>query len=133
MRALLWVHPAVAAATIVLAARQATLGLRIRRRAPGAGTAAARHRAAGPWLYALVLANWLGGLASLRWLRPEYEAAASAHFRLASLLCAVFTAVLLLAWRLDRDPRARDWHAAAGAVALVLAGVQAFLGLQLLP
>jgi hypothetical protein len=130
---LLWLHPLLALATVALAARQASLGLRIRRRVRGAAGAAARHRAAGPVVYALVLFNWLAGAASLRWLRPEYEPGASAHFATANLLCAVFTATTLLAWRIDRAPWARRWHPVAGASALLLAAVQVFLGLQLLP
>lgn len=130
---LLWVHPLAAAVTIGLAARQAGLGLRVRRGGAGAAAAARRHRALGGWLYALVLANWLGGLASLRWLRPEFEVAASWHFTTANLVCATLTAALLVARRIDTDPRARRLHPALGATALVLLGVQAILGLQLLP
>ena len=129
----LYLHPAAGLAAAALAFYTASLGVRVRRRARGAEPARRRHRAIGPWLYALVLANWAGGLATLRWLRPELEVAESGHFLVGNLLCALFTAAALLSRRIDLDPRARTVHPLVGAAALLLSGVQVFLGLQLLP
>lgn len=117
-----------------LAAYQASLGLRLRRGAGDAEWARRRHRTLGPWLYALVLANWLAGLATVHWLRPELEeSGTSGHYLLSNVICALFTAAVLLARRIDVDERARRLHPVVGAVTLLLCGVQVFLGLQLLP
>jgi len=133
LRAVLWVHPLLGLATVSVAVRQASLGLR--GRAPGSGAPAlrARHRRLGPWLLGLVVANWLLGLGSV-WLDPrDIEVAASGHFRVGCALVMLYGLAALVSRRIDRDPRARAVHPWIGAAALLLSGVQVFLGLQLMP
>jgi hypothetical protein len=77
--------------------------------------------------------TWLGGLATVRWSRPEIETAASGHFTVAGLIVALLTGAALLSLRVRLDRRARAIHPVLGAMALLLSGVQVFLGLQLLP
>jgi hypothetical protein len=86
-----------------------------------------------PWVYGLMLLAWAGGLASTWWLRPEIEPAASGHFTAGSVIVVLFSAAAGLSRRIDADPRARALHPVVGAAALLLCGVQVFLGLQLLP
>jgi len=128
-----YLHPVAGLATIALAAYAASLGLGSRRASRRAVIARARHRALGPWVYALVLANWAGGLASVWAVRPGIAPAASGHFAVGTGIAALFTAAALLSRRVPFDPRARAIHPLLGAAALVLGGVQVFLGLQLLP
>ena len=129
----LYLHPLAGLATITLAAYTASLGVRSRLAYRGAASARRRHAAIGPWLYAAVVLNWVAGLATVRWLRPELDAATSGHFTVGSAVVAVFTAAALLSRRMGVDPRARTIHPLLGAAALLLSGVQIFLGLQLLP
>jgi hypothetical protein len=129
LRVFLWVHPLLGLATVSVALRQANLGLRGRR----AALARVRHRRLGPWLLALVAADWLLGLGSV-WLDPrDLELAASGHFRVGSGLVVLYGLAGLVSRRIDRDPRARLVHPWIGAAALLLSGVQVFLGLQLMP
>jgi len=130
--AALYLHPVAALGTIALAAWTASLAVRSRRPGRAAEAARRRHAGIGPWLYALIVANWVGGLASVRWLRPD-EVMGSGHFTVGTWILAVFTAVALLARLMTLDARARLVHPVLGAVALLLCGVQIFLGLQLLP
>jgi hypothetical protein len=133
LRAVLWVHPLLGLATVALAVRQASLGLRSRAPGPGAAALRARHRHLGPWLLGLVVTNWLAGLGSV-WIDPrDIELAASGHFRVGSALVVLYGLAALVSRRIDRDPRARAVHPWIGAVALLLSGVQVFLGLQLMP
>jgi len=133
LRAALWAHPALGLVTVTVAVRQASLGLR--GRAPGVAAAAlrARHRRLGPWLLGLVVTNWLLGLASV-WIDPrDVEVAASGHFRVGSALVVLYGLAALISRRIDRDARARVVHRWIGALALLLSGVQVFLGLQIMP
>jgi hypothetical protein len=128
-----YLHPLGGLAAIALALYTASLGLRSRRARGDVGWARRRHARIGPCLYTLVLLNWAAGLAAVRWLRPEIEAAASGHFAAGSTVAALFTAVALVGLRVPRSPRARALHPVLGAAALLLLTVQVFLGLQLLP
>ena len=128
-----YLHPVAGLAATALAAYAASLGFRSRRPGPGADVARRRHAAIGPWLYALYVLNWAGGFATVRWARPEIEAAASGHFTVAGVIVGLLTAGALLSVRVRVDRRARAVHPILGASALVLSGVQIFLGLQLLP
>lgn len=131
--AALWVHPVLGLAIVTLAVHSASCA--VRGRAPGAAAAAlrARHRRLGPWVLGLVAGNWVAGLVTV-WLDPrEPELAASMHFRVGTGLVILYgTAALVSRW-IDDDPRARAVHPWIGAVALLLSGVQVFLGLQLMP
>ena len=131
--AALWIHPLLGLAVVTLAVHSASCA--VRGRAPGARAAAlrARHRRLGPWVLGLVATNWVAGLATV-WLDPrEPELAASMHFRVGTGLVILYgTAALISRW-IDDDPRARAVHPWIGAIALLLSGVQVFLGLQLMP
>src|SRR5213078_3914630 len=87
-----WAHPAAAAATILLAARGASLGLRGRPGHPRAERHRARHTALMPWVYGLVVASWAGGLASVWTLRDDLTPAASGHFAVGTAIVVLFTA-----------------------------------------
>src|SRR2546427_26732 len=75
----------------------------------------------------------VGGLATVEWLTPDVEDAAETHFAVGSAIMACLTAAALLSRRIRRDRRARTIHPLLGATALLLCGLQIFLGLQLLP
>lgn len=129
-----WLHPIAALATLALAGYAASLGLHARRGVLGAERARRRHRAIGPWLYALVLLNWTGGLGTVWLFRSDLELdpAASGHFTVGTAIALVLTAAAWLSRHVPTDARARAIHPILGATALVLSGVQIFLGLQLL-
>jgi hypothetical protein len=130
---LLYLHPAVSLTTVVLAGWGASLGLRSRLPRRDAALSRQRHAALMPWVYLLVLLNWPAGYAATVWLRPEIESAASGHFTAGIGIVVVLSAVALLSRHVATDPRARAVHPVLGAVALLLCGIQIFLGLQLLP
>jgi hypothetical protein len=130
--AALYLHPVAAFATIALAGWTASLAVSSRRPGRQAEAARRRHGRIGPWLYTLVLLNWIGGLATVRWLRPD-ETMDSGHFTVGTWIVALFTALAILARLMNVDARARLVHPVVGAVALLLCGLQIFLGLQLLP
>jgi hypothetical protein len=117
---------------VALAAYTASLGLRARRPGADAERARRRHAAVGPWLWALVVVNWGLGLATVAWARTDLETAASGHFTVGTAIVLLFTAAAALSRRVPTDARARAVHPLLGAAALVLSGVQVFLGLQLL-
>jgi hypothetical protein len=129
----LYVHPLAGLAAIALAGYAASLGLRSRSPRGAAAAARRRHRRIAPLAYALVVANWAGGLGAVRWLEPELDPAASGHFTLGTLIVLLLTAGAVLSRRVPVDPRARAVHPWLGAAALLLCGVQVFLGLQILP
>lgn len=129
----LYAHPIFALGTVALAVRTARLGFQGRR--PGASRAAirARHRRLAGWTLLLVLANWIGGLLSVRLLRPELDVAASGHFTLGSVIAMLFIATAILSRWVPHNRIAAAVHPVLGATAVLLSGVQVFLGLQLLP
>jgi hypothetical protein len=86
-----------------------------------------------PWVYGLVLVNFAGGLVSTWLWRDEEDLATSGHFTVGIVLVALFTLGAWLSRRLAGDPRARLLHPWVGAAALLAAGVQIFLGLQIVP
>ncbi len=131
--AALFIHPVVGLAVVALAVHSASCA--VRGRAPGLDAAAlrARHRRLGPWVLGLVAINWVAGLVTV-WFDPRNpDLATSTHFRVGTGLVVLYgTAALISRW-IDDDPRARAVHPWIGAVALLLSGVQVFLGLQLMP
>jgi hypothetical protein len=130
---LAYVHPLAGLVASALVAYQASLGLGARGGGRRAEEARRRHARLGPWLWTLVAVNWAGGLAAVRWWRTDIEAAASGHFTVGTIILALLTAGALLSRRVPIDARARAVHPLLGAAALLLCGVQIFLGLQLLP
>jgi hypothetical protein len=128
-----WIHPVAGFLAVGLVVRGATLGWGARRRGPAAAIARRRHARLMPWVYGLVLLTWAGGLVTVWALRDDLDAAASGHFSVGSLIVALLTAGGLLSRRIRTDPRARLVHPWVGAAALLLCGVQVFLGLQIMP
>jgi hypothetical protein len=131
-RLAVWVHPALGLVATALAAHGASLALRGRRLGPRGTALLARHRALMPWVYGLVCVNFAAGAVSC-WLWREEDLATSGHFSVGIVLVVLFSAAALLSRFLDRDPRARLIHPWVGAAALLAAGVQIFLGLQIVP
>jgi hypothetical protein len=129
----LYLHPLGGLLAVALAAYTATLGLRGRASRRGAEAARRRHAALGPWLYALVLANWAVGVVAVRWLEPRLAEASRPHLVVGTVIVGLFTAAALLSSRVPVDARARTVHPLLGAAAVLLGGYQIFLGLQLLP
>jgi hypothetical protein len=128
-----WVHPALGLVATALAAHGASLALRGRRLGPRGAPLLARHRALMPWVYGLVCVNFGAGALSCWLWRDEEDLATSGHFTVGIVLVVLFSAGALLSRYLDRDPRARMIHPWIGAAALLAAGVQIFLGLQIVP
>jgi hypothetical protein len=129
----LYLHPIGGLLAFALAAYAAALGFRARLPRRTAALARRRHAAIGPYLYALVLANWVGGLVAIRWLEPSLAEASGPHLRVGTIILALFTLAALLSRRVPVDVRARAVHPFLGAAAVLLGGYQIFLGLQLLP
>lgn len=128
-----WLHPIAGFLAVGLVVRGATLGWAARRRGPAAPKARMRHARLMPWVYALMLLTWAGGLVTVWALRDDLDTAASGHFSVGSMIIALLTAGGLLSRRIPTDPRARLVHPWVGAAALLLSGVQVFLGLQIMP
>jgi hypothetical protein len=125
-----YLHPIAGVVAIALGAWTGSLGLRAR---GGRAAARARHRVLAPWVLALFVANWLGGLASVEWGRHEIEEAATGHFVVGCVIVVLLASGALLSRWIGVDARARMIHPLLGGAALLLSAVQVFLGLQLLP
>lgn len=125
-----WLHPATGLVTVLLTVRAATWAFAGRRGGRLAAERLERHAALAAWVWWLVLGNWLLGLATVWVYRPELTPATSTHFLAGSAVVVALTVARQLSFRMA-DPRARAAHPWVGLTALVLAGVQAFLGLQL--
>lgn len=133
VRVALWVHPALGLLATVLAVRTATLALQGRARTKRGAAAMASHRALSPWVYALVVVGWIGGVVSV-WLgRPDVDLFTTGHFQVGTLIVVLFTASWAVSLRLPAATWARAVHPWIGAAALMALGVQVFLGLQLMP
>jgi hypothetical protein len=128
-----WIHPVAGLVVTALALRGASFALQGRRLGPRGAALLARHRRLMPWVYGLVLANFAGGLVSCWLWRDEEDLATSGHFTVGIALIVLFTAGAWLSRRIATDSRARALHPWIGAAALLAAGVQIFLGLQIVP
>ncbi len=129
---LTYLHPLTAALVLAFAAYVASLGIRARNDRRRAGELLRRHAQLAPWVYALILASWLGGVATTWLLRPELELAASQHFRVGVALVAAFSASALSS-RWMRMPAVRSIHPWFGVIGILLAAAQIFFGLQITP
>lgn len=125
-----WLHPATGLVTVLLAGRAASWAFAGRRGGRLAARKLGQHAALAAWVWWLVLGNWLLGLATVWVYRPELTPAASTHFIAGSAVVVVMTLARQLSFHMTHA-RARAVHPWIGLTALVLAGVQAFLGLQL--
>jgi hypothetical protein len=128
-----WVHPVAALLTNALALYGVSLSLKGRRLGRRGGPFLQRHRRLMPWVLALVVANFVGGLVSAWLWRDPEDLAASGHYTVGVVVLALFAATAVLGWRIDRSPRVRAVHPWVGAAALLASGVQIFLGLQIVP
>ena len=126
-----WFHPALGLLAVAVLVRAAQRGLALRNPGPGPRPRHLPHPnvAAAAWL--LVGGNWILGLLTVRFFRPELTVAESTHFQAGTALLVVLSMAGLASLWIHRDPRVRRIHPAIGAVALLLAGVQVFLGLQM--
>ena len=128
-----WIHPIAALVTTALALHGASLALRGRRLGPRGEPFLHRHRRLMPWVLALVVANFVGGLASAWLWRDPEDLAASGHYTVGIVVVVLFAASAVIGLRIDRKPALRAIHPWIGAAALLASGVQIFLGLQIVP
>jgi hypothetical protein len=132
-----WLHPAAAAATLVLCFTVLRQGLAQRRqrlrRVPAPAGSLKRHVGLGPWAVGLFLASLVGGVGSAVLLRG-WAPLATWHGRLALVTGALFAAVWALGRRLVGQQRQlAGVHGALGLVAVLLGGLVAVMGITLLP
>lgn len=130
-RVLAFLHPVLALASAGLLLYVASLGLRSRER--GQAGLRPRHARLAPLAYAAMLLNVAVGLVSVTLLRPDLELAGSVHFRLAVGIVACLTLAALLSRGIGASQLARTVHPLLGLAALLLAGLQIFFGMALLP
>jgi hypothetical protein len=128
-----WIHPIAALVTTALALHGASLALRGRRLGPRGGPSLRRHRRLMPWVLGLVVANFVGGLASAWLWRDPEDLAASGHYGVGIVVVLLFAVAGAIGLRIDRTPALRAVHPWIGAAALLASGVQIFLGLQIVP
>jgi hypothetical protein len=124
-----WLHPATGLLAVALLVKAARRGLAVR-----SGPVPDRHLAHPrlaffAWLF--VLGNWGLGLLTVWAYRPELELAASTHFKAGTALLGLLTLAGVLSFWIFADPRVRRLHPVIGAAALLVAGIQVFLGLQM--
>ncbi|HWP66545.1 MAG TPA: DUF4079 family protein [Candidatus Limnocylindria bacterium] len=124
-----WLHPALGLAAVWQLVRAARRGLDVRRRVQP--TRGLPHPVLARRAWWFVAGNWVLGLLTVRFFRPELDLAASTHFQAGTAVLVLLTLAGLVSRRIDADPRLRRLHPAIGAAALLLAAVQVFLGLQL--
>jgi len=129
----LYIHPLVALLTVAGLAYAAALGLRSRQVRRGGPALLRRHARLTPVLYWLVAGNWILGVLSV-WLgRSDIDLFTTGHFEVGSCLVVALTATALVSWWMDRIPEGRTIHPLLGALSVLLAGFQLFLGLQIMP
>ena len=124
-----WLHPALGLATVAVLAHAARRGLEVRRGTRGVRGLPHPRLARRAWW--LVLASWVLGLVTVWTCRPELDLATSTHFKAGTAVLVLLTLAGVVSRWIDVDPRVRRLHPAIGAAALLLAGVQVFLGLQM--
>lgn len=129
---LTYLHPLTAAAVLLLLAHVASLGIRARNDPRRAPQLLRRHARLAPWVYGLILATWLAGLATTWLLRPELDLAGSQHFRVGLALVAALSASALSS-RWIRFAAVRAIHPWFGVLGVLLAVAQIFFGLQITP
>jgi Protein of unknown function (DUF4079) len=130
-RLIAFFHPVLALVVLVFMAVVASFGLRARERR---GARFRRtHRRLAPYAYVLMLANLVVGLLSTWQLRPDLELARSAHFRVGLVIALLLTIAALLSRRIATSHTARLLHPILGLIVLLLAGLQVFFGMTLLP
>ena len=129
-RVLAFVHPMLALGTLAFIVWVASLGLRSRER--GGGHLRPRHARWATVAYWLMVANVALGVVSTWMLRADLEVLRSMHFRLGLGIVALLSVAALTSKRLANDT-ARLLHPILGLLAVVLAALQVFFGMPLLP
>lgn len=130
-RLIAFIHPILALIVLVFTAIVASFGLRARER--HGARFRQRHRRLAPYAYGLMVGNLVVGVLSTWQLRPDLELAGSVHFRLALLIVVLLTIAALLSRRIGTSDTARSLHPIIGLIVLLLAGLQIFFGMTLLP
>lgn len=125
-----WAHPVLAVVSLVILFQAASLGLRSRERR--GAPLRPRHARLAPWALWTMGANVVIGLGSTWLWRDDLELGGGAHFWIGLATFAVLAAAAWISRRLP-DERAKRLHPLLGMLALLLASLQTFLGLQLLP
>jgi hypothetical protein len=126
-----FLHPAIALLAIAMLAYAASLGLRSRER--GGAPLRLRHARFAPWSFAAIVVTALFGAASTWLWRPDLELGDGWHFRLAVAIVAILGVAWLLSRWLPESGTARQLHPLLGLLALLLAALQVFVGMGLLP
>jgi uncharacterized protein DUF4079 len=126
-----FLHPALSVIALAVLGFAASLGLRSRER--GGAPLRARHARIAPWALGLTIANAAFGLLSTWLWRHDLEPASGWHFGLAVALVAVLLVAQQLSRRIHTSPMARRVHPLLGMLALLVAALQVFFGLALLP
>lgn len=126
-----WLHPVLAVASLVLLFHVASLGLRSRER--GGRALRPRHARLAPFALAWMVFNVAAGLLSVWLWRSDLELAAGAHFTVGIAAVAVLAGAAWLSRSVPEDDVARRLHPVLGMIAALLAALQVFLGLPLLP
>jgi hypothetical protein len=129
----LYIHPVTAIATVAALAYAGQLGLRGRQVRRDGAEMLRRHARVTPYVYALVLLSWVLGGLSVWWGRSDLDFADSGHFRVGCYVVAVLSVAMVLSRLIDRVPNGRVIHPLLGALAVLLAAFQVFLGLQIMP
>jgi len=128
-----WAHPILGGFAIVLVFRAASFALASRSGGKAGALARARHRALAPVAFILVVVSWALGTWTVWARRPKLEVGESGHFAVGCAVVGLLTISFVLSRRIGREDWARLVHPWVGAVALILLGVQVFLGLQIMP
>lgn len=124
-------HPLMALATVALLFYAASLGLQSRQR-KGEQSRRTHARVAPMALVGIWLSAASGLAATLLW-REDLDTAAGAHFQIACAVVLLVTLGALLSRFVPRNETARRIHPALGMLALLLAILQIFFGMPLLP
>ena len=130
-RPLAFLHPLIALATILLVYHVATLGLRSRQRR--GEDARPVHARRAPWALAMVWSSASSGIAATWLWRKDLELAGGWHFWIGLGIVALISTGAVLSRHLPENDRAREIHPALGLLALLLAALQVFFGMPLLP
>jgi hypothetical protein len=126
-----FLHPATALLAIAMLAYAASLGLRARER--GGAPLRLRHARLAPWAFAAILASAAFGAVSTWLWRPDLELGQGWHARLALAIATLLAAAAVASRSIAANEAARRLHPVLGLAALLLALVQVFVGLGLLP
>ncbi len=130
-RVLAFLHPLIALATIALIYHVATLGLRSRQRR--GEDARPVHRRRAPWALAMTWLSAASGVAATWLWRQDLELASGWHFWIGLGVVALLSTGAALSRQVPENQTARRIHPALGLLALLLAALQVFFGMPLLP